>query len=203
MTTQPLIFDAIPFVVDLPALRARLRIKEGSAYATEVAHLAAEAETIARPKALYKLAAVEAKTEDSVVIDGVTFTSRTLRIKLDAAQHVFAYVITCGRALNDWAQAFDDMVYRYWGDALKEMALQTAIQTLTQHLNDHYHLGRTATMSPGLLADWPIYQQRPLFTLLGDPMAAIGVELTDSFLMLPNKSVSGIRFPTEESVENG
>jgi hypothetical protein len=28
------------------------------------------------------------------------------------------------------------------------------------------------------------------------------VELTDSFLMVPNKSVSGLRFPTETSVEN-
>ncbi len=29
--------------------------------------------------------------------------------------------------------------------------------------------------------------------------AAIGVELTPSFLMVPNKSVSGLRFPTEEN----
>jgi hypothetical protein len=44
---------------------------------------------------------------------------------------------------------------------------------------------------------WPIEQQGPLFSLLGDVTGAIGVELTDSFLMVPNKSVSGVRFATE------
>ncbi len=199
---QHFILDSIPFVPDLPALQARLRIKEGSKYVAELARLAAEAETIARPKALYKLAFIEAKTEDTVIIEGVRFTSRVLRVNLDVAHRVFAYVITCGRELDDWAQAFDDMVHRFWADAVKEMALRTAIQALNQHLNDCYSLGRTAMMSPGSLADWPIQEQRPLFTLLGDPEAAIGVELTDSFLMIPNKSVSGTRFPTEESFES-
>ena len=57
-------------------------------------------------------------------------------------------------------------------------------------------------MNPGSLPDWPIQQQRPLFQLLGDPNTAIGVELTASYLMEPNKSVSGIRFPTEERFES-
>jgi len=54
-------------------------------------------------------------------------------------------------------------------------------------------------MSPGSLADWPITQQTQLFTLLGDVEGAIGVQLTDSFLMVPMKSVSGMHFPTEIS----
>ena len=33
-------------------------------------------------------------------------------------------------------------------------------------------------------------------------MTAIGVKLTESYLMEPNKSVSGIRFPTEERFES-
>ena len=33
--------------------------------------------------------------------------------------------------------------------------------------------------------------------LLGDVEASIGVRLTDSCLMVPNKTVSGVRFPTE------
>ena len=40
-------------------------------------------------------------------------------------------------------------------------------------------------------------QQRQLFQLLGDVESSIGVRLTDSFLMIPNKTVSGILFPTE------
>lgn len=43
--------------------------------------------------------------------------------------------------------------------------------------------------------DWPLTQQQPLFTLLGDPEASIGVQLTDSLLMIPNKSLSGSGLP--------
>ena len=42
----------------------------------------------------------------------------------------------------------------------------------------------------------------PLFSLIGDAEAAIGVRLTDSFLMLPTKSVSGIRFTAGSDWEN-
>ena len=47
--------------------------------------------------------------------------------------------------------------------------------------------------------DWPLREQRPLFTLLGDVRSAIGVELTDTLLMVPRKSVSGIVFVAEET----
>jgi hypothetical protein len=56
-------------------------------------------------------------------------------------------------------------------------------------------------MSPGRVPYWPLTQQRPLFELLGNPKDTVGVRLTQSCLMVPNKSVSGIRFPTEESFE--
>jgi hypothetical protein len=44
---------------------------------------------------------------------------------------------------------------------------------------------------------WPIRQQKELFSLFGDVEAAIGVRLTESFLMIPNKTVSGLVFATE------
>jgi hypothetical protein len=54
-------------------------------------------------------------------------------------------------------------------------------------------------MAPGSLSDWPIEEQGPLFGLLGDVKASIGVRLTRNLLMLPAKSVSGFYFPTEVS----
>ncbi len=52
-------------------------------------------------------------------------------------------------------------------------------------------------MSPGSLNDWGIEEQSPLFSILGDVETAIGVRLNESFVMVPNKSLSGIYFPTE------
>ena len=57
-------------------------------------------------------------------------------------------------------------------------------------------------MSPGSLADWPLEQQRALFAVLGDTEGLIGVRLAESCLMIPTKSVSGMRFPTETSFES-
>jgi hypothetical protein len=57
-------------------------------------------------------------------------------------------------------------------------------------------------MSPGSLGEWPLSQQRPLFASLGDVAGAIGVRLSESLLMVPAKSVSGVCFPTEESFES-
>ena len=131
-------------------------------------------------------------------MDGVKLTSRVLRVNMEHVHRVFAFVATCGTELDVWARAIDDMLFQYWGDAIKEMALRSATQVLHRHLTDCFELGKTATMAPGSLADWPLPQQRPLFTILGDVQGAIGVELSDSFLMTPNKSVSGVRFPTEE-----
>jgi hypothetical protein len=60
-------------------------------------------------------------------------------------------------------------------------------------------LKKLGLMDPGSLEDWPIAEQAPLFALLGDTEGRLGVRLTDSLLMVPRKSISGILFPSEES----
>jgi len=60
-------------------------------------------------------------------------------------------------------------------------------------------LGKTAIMRPGA-ADasvWPIEQQKDLFHLLDGVEEKLGIRLTESSLMIPNKTTSGILFPTE------
>jgi hypothetical protein len=137
-----------------------------------------------------------------VVVDGVRLISRVLRVNLEKAHRVFAFAATCGTELADWAKAMDNLLWDFWADAISQMALYTAIQTLDQHLAERYQPGRTSTMNPGSLADWPLPAQRSLFTILGNPEEAIGVTLSTGLLMIPTKSVSGIRFPTEEGFES-
>ena len=125
-----------------------------------------------------------------------------LRDKLEEAHRVFPYVATGGMELEEWTRGIEDMLQRFWADTVAEMALREAVRVLNQHINETYHPGRSATMNPGSLPDWPIWEQRALFKLLDDPQKTIGVRLTDSMLMVPTKSVSGIRFPTETAFEN-
>ncbi len=202
LTETTYVLEQISFEPDSDQLARQLRIKTESAQRAELDELIDKAASIAKPKAMYKLAFIDEKRPNEVVIDGVTLRSRVLRVNLGVAHRVFAYLITCGMELQTWSETFDDLLYRYWADAIKQAALGAATEALTRHLATCYRLGRTATMAPGSLADWPIQEQRALFRLLGDPQLAIGVVLTESCLMVPNKTVSGLRFPTEERFES-
>jgi len=196
------ILDEIAYKPNLSALKKQLRIREGSSLEADLVALVEEAKAIARPKAMYRLVFVDEKRHDEVIIDGITLHSRILRVNLDTAQRAFVYIATCGRELQAWGEQQTDIVAQFWADTIKQDALGPAMGALNAHLKTCYKLGKTSAMSPGRLANWPIREQRPLFSLLGDPETAIGVHLTESFLMIPNKSVSGIRYPTEESFES-
>jgi hypothetical protein len=185
--------------IDLPALQTALRVREGSEDEAELRAMAAEIRSVAQPKALYSMAFIEAKGEDTIVADGVRFTSRVLRINLDGAHRCFPFVCTSGREAEAWAEAQTGFMRRFWADALNQAVLHAAALALQSHLQEHYGLGPVSVMNPGSLEDWPLREQRTLFSLLGDVREAIGVELTKSLLMVPTKSVSGILFPSEES----
>lgn len=196
---EPVILREMGLEIDRPALQDELRIKDGTSAAGSFERLVAEALEVARPKAMYGLAFIEARTGDQVIIDGVTFKSRVLSVNLEDVHRVFPFVVTCGAEVHDWANAIDDILQRFWADRIMDAALNIARQVLEDHLQERFGLGGMSRMNPGSLADWPLQEQRPLFALLGDPEAAIGVRLTESLLMVPVKSVSGICFPTETS----
>ncbi len=188
--------------INTARLLVSLRLDEASDDANTVRSLAEEAMKVAKPKALFKEAFIDEKGHDYVVIDGVTFKSRVLRVNLDGVNRVFPYVVTAGRELDEWSNSVDGMLEQYWADQIKEFILGTAYDDFVARITAAYGLGKTASMNPGSLEDWPIREQPKLFGLLGDPMQSIGVELTDSCLMIPAKSVSGIRFATESTYEN-
>jgi hypothetical protein len=189
----------IPFKLDSPALLQRVHINPGSDDAQEFEQLLNLARKIGKPKALYAEVYVELQGEDSVSLDGICFTSPMLRNNLTNIDRVFPYIATCGREMDQVTFTDGNILAVFWWDAIKESLLITASQYLLEFLEHRYQLKKTASMNPGSgdVNVWPIEQQRELFALLGDVQGQIGVELTDSFLMIPNKTVSGILFPTE------
>ena len=190
----------IPFTLDDDDLMRRSRVEPGTDDAKAFAELIDRAREVGRPKALYTEAFIEApRGDDTVTIDGITFTSRTLRRNLDGIGRVFPFVATCGHEMDEVELPADDFLAPFWWDTIKAALLQAAGTHLNEHLARRFRLQKTSTMSPGSgdATVWPIEQQRPLFDLLDGVTGHIGVTLTDSFLMIPNKTVSGIRFPTE------
>ena len=108
-----------------------------------------------------KLAYVQRRGDDSVVVDGVTFTSRVLRVNLDRVHRVFAFLGTCGTELDAWSGSIEDVFERYWADAIKQTALGAALRALDRHVVRRYRPGETSTMNPGSLEDWPRPEGKP------------------------------------------
>ena len=196
------ILDAGPFEVDLEQLKKNLRIKEGTEMVEKLGSMVQEAKKIARPKVCYRIAYVESKGDDHVMIEGIRFTSRILRVNLDKVFRVFPYVASCGRELEEWSKSADGILEQFWAEEIKVLAVRGTIRYLHEYLTDRYQPGQMSRMNPGSLPDWPLSEQKPLFSLLGSGPATIGVLLNDSFLMTPVKSVSGVWFPTEEKFES-
>lgn len=204
MTTpnDTVILKDIVLNLDLAEIAKHMRLREGNSHIDRLAKLVSEAQAIARPKVLYKVAYIESRGDDYVLINGTRLDSRVLKVNLEGAHRVFVYAATCGTEVAEWAKPQQDMLQRFWADAICQVVLLQAIQAFRQHLTDRYKPGHMSFMNPGSLADWPIQQQRPLFQILGDTEAGIGVRLTEGLLMDPIKSSSGIYFPTEATFES-
>jgi len=152
---------------------------------------------VAKPKVMYKVSYIENENEDSITIDGVVFKSPILKMNLENAERIFPYIATAGRELEEIPVSTNDIMREYCLDIVKETILEGALRYFEKQLGREYALGKMAHMNPGSLSEWPISQQEPLFSLFGDVEAIVGVRLTESFLMDPVKSVSGVYFPAE------
>ncbi len=196
------VLDEIPFDPDIDALAEQLHVPSDSARRVELRSMVSEAQALAKPKALYRAVSMEAQGDDYVVLDGTKLTSRVISVNLRDVRRVFAFVATCGIELEDWTRSQGSLLHRFQAEVIAGMALTAARQELRQHLKSRFDPGPLSEMNPGSLPDWPLPQQRPLFDLLGDPEAAIGVQLLDTYLMKPGKTTSGVLFPAEVEFYN-
>jgi hypothetical protein len=196
------ILTDVPFEIDSDQLIQKLHIPNQEGHIEKFKELVNCARSVARPKAMYKISYIESRGANTVTIDGIRLTSRILRVNLDEIHRVFPFVATCGRELAEWSKSFDDILEQFWVDAIMKETVHTAFDVCKEHIETHLQTGQTSFMEPGSLEDWPTGEQKALFKVLGNPLEAIGVELTDSCLMVPIKSLSGNRFPTEVNFEN-
>ena len=191
--------ENIPFEINDSQCLLSLKFLEGSSEAEEAVLLLKEACFIARPKAVYIEAYIESRTEDAVVIDGQTFNSRLLSINTKSTHRLFPYIATCGIEIEQWAGSITDPLKAYFSDMIMQLALKSAVNGLVKHLTEKRLRGKLSCMNPGALKDWPISEQKKLFSLFTN---TVGVKLTDSFLMIPVKSSSGIYFTSDKKFEN-
>ena len=196
------ILDRIPIVLDAADIAARLRFDPARAGLGSLDELVAQAAGLIRPRGVFDAAYIGAKGERTVEVSGVTFESSVLRRNLETTNKVFPFIVTVGPELERAASDQSDLLRQYYLEEIANYALEKAASWLSARLEERYLLGPLSGMSPGSLEDWPISEQTKLFAIFGDTERLIGVRLTDSLLMLPRKSISGILFPSEESFQS-
>jgi hypothetical protein len=190
------ILESIPLKLNLKELRRRLKMNSGKQW-DRVLSLAASAQPFIEPKVAYTVSYIEEKYPDAVKIDGIRLTSHVLRKQLDEVGRVFPYVLTIGSKLEAAAAESGDYLEQYYLETIADTAIVCVREYFEAQLRSRFALGKISRLGPGSLEAWPISEQRHLFSILGDVESAIGVRLTESLLMIPRKSISGIYFPAE------
>ena len=190
----------IPFSLDADQIIVQSHVEAGSGIAADLPSLIELAQEIGRPKAAFALCFITKRDGDKVQINDACFRSRTLALNLESTERVFPFVATCGHELDQGFPDKGDMIKEFWWDMIKTCLLVAANEYLNSYLLRTFRIGKMVTMHPGSgdVSIWPIEQQKDLFSLLGNVGKELGVQLTDSSLMIPNKTTSGIMFPSEK-----
>jgi hypothetical protein len=120
---------------------------------------------------------------------------KTISVQLRKINSVIVFVCTIGPGLETWAKQLmneGDFFKGYMADAIASQSVELAIDKVQDHFEKDLAkqgLKITNRYSPGYCG-WHVSEQQKLFSLL--PENFCNVQLTDSSLMLPIKSVSGI-----------
>jgi len=195
---NPQVLDGFPVELSLEETLERLKIDRGRSQKLGLGNAFQTAATLIHPRVVYVVAYIGKRSLEKIEIDGREFTSRVLTKNLERIERVFPYVLTIGDTLEKGASCSESITTKLVFEAVGDLALGSALEHVQRHISKQYGLGTTSHMGPGQL-DWPIEQQRELFSLLHHVKDTIGVTLTESLMMVPRKSISGIIFPTEET----
>lgn len=193
---KAILLQAAPLSFRLEELYAQLHLQEEEDR-QEFRELALAVETIGRPRALVLECLTERPQPQELRIGEVTFQGKVFAACCGNLDRVFLYCATCGPETRS-LEAGLDVFQRYWLDQLRLEQLKAALQCIAGFLQQDLGLERIASVGPGSGAAelWPLEELDKLFSLLGEKrfLAPLGVELTDSMLMLPEKTTAGLYY---------
>ncbi|MGI5873104.1 MAG: hypothetical protein ACOX8R_00330 [Bacillota bacterium] len=192
---KTVLVDHIQCEITKGEVLARFGMPEDHPFGETIAEVIEEMKDIANAKLLYGEAKVEQWNEDSVTIGGTVFQGKDLASRLKGVETVYPYLCTCGTEINDYAWGCKDLVKMLYIDAVMHFYLRQSFLILAEKI-DNAVGGRSYCMAPGSFEDWPLTEQKPLFDLLNHGEGS-GVTLSDSCIMEPAKSVTGLRFYRE------
>ena len=147
------------------------------------------------PLACYSILPITGIKDSNIFIGSYTLKSSILTKILSNCQHIAIFVKTIGDKLERKTAQLSNKgstLEAYVLDAIGSAALAEVTDPLIDKIRaiavaDGNKI--TSSFSPGQI-DWNNIQQKTIFNLID--AQSIGIRLTDTFMMIPAKSVSGI-----------
>lgn len=194
-------------------IKAVMEVKEeDDTYDSDIEELFGQVKSIGMPKAVIRECYIDSRSEGEIIIDGMSFRSKLVNEKIVVVGRVFAYVATCGREADNWSlQYASDPLLEFIASSIMKAMIPYAIEKVGDYLKIEKNIEKYSSLNPGSLPSWPVTGQRQVFGLIagrenGNDIkylnSLIGLELTESSLMVPLKSVSGIAFETDKEWHN-
>jgi len=188
-------------------LGARRGKKPSPASIRRVDDLTQRLENLADPWLVYRVFRLRSVEKGAATLaNGIRFKSPKIARTLADADRVCCFVATIGEALDreiDRCMAEDRYADAYVLDAMGSIAAEDVVEQFHRRMENRLeNEDRSVTLrfSPGY-CDWPLQQQRRLFALFAD-VDPMDVALTETCLMSPRKSVSGIFGILPEGIES-
>ena len=186
MTEKTLCYDALAITLsDVYEQMGYRGQQPDAATQAELEAVVAEVRPWLRPQFCYRVVAEQPDFD----------MGRIILRQLRGAEAYALFVCTSGVEFEEYQQRLKregDMVRTFIADALGSVIAEKTADLMERHLQesvDKLHWHRTNRFSPGYCG-WHVSQQQRLFPLMQGHTC--GVRLTDSSLMIPIKSVSGI-----------
>ena len=153
-------------------------------------------DTLLEPRLHSRIAKIDNVGRGFVSIEGgTTFKSPKLSQALKGSDKIVCFVATVGSAIEDkivGLMSAKRLSEAYVLDAMGSVAVENTVEQFYQHMEAKFaaeNKSVTLRFSPGY-CDWPVTEQKKLFGLFDSEFT--GVELLDSCLMQPRKSISGV-----------
>lgn len=197
---SPRVIDPLPIQVSRPLVLLRLGYRQAGQVPPRTARLLDEvisqSEPLLAPRAVCAAFDVIASDEGGITIGGsLRSASRSLFERLEGCRRAVLFAATIGPALEEWVRSLDaagEMSRALLADAYASsaaIALGMAMEGVAEGVFQDLRLEATRRYAPGY-GDWELSCQEPLLDLVGAPR--IGIRLTEGFLMIPAKSISGV-----------
>lgn len=151
---------------------------------------------IINPRLSYRIRKVESTNNGTFHVEGgVSFTSSKFAKIMEGCSEIILFIATIGDGIEEEIARFTEENYlskAYILDSMGSVTIENMVEEFYQDMRELYRSKSreiTFRFSPGY-CDWSIKDQKKLFSFFDS--LPTGVELMDSYLMQPRKSISGI-----------